>query len=508
MDWAQLTNKRGTWLSVGDLQRSDATPGKAQRNEHKRAISGFAQNTFQPLRDDTTNLSDRGRLRSASVPHDFAPAMSPPSIVGAPEEETGYVVWTATVHRSSPVSNAPSNTGREDVAAPLHALDSRPTTPLTLSRNPMPQRDRDINARRAHKFARLITKILQMRTQVDYQQQSLSRKLDLLYESIQGITNASNSSDADSLETVQLQSLSKFREQYRTDCDAVEAQRETLREAQSGLTVLEFRLAGKEVDLADTLTAVGANLPDDTGDAVSSNNDAEEKVTHDTPPLLRQFYDRKGDERIYQERLHVHEDTYREGVAQRELLADRDDPLPTTDEEFELEYQTQLDIILADLHLAQADVAQLTRDCEAAGFGTEVRRNLARHHIMSTPYSADQDPFPPPVVRGDFLQAVDGFLPANPSHQFDQRSNGIQGWLASVDADQNESQLPSPTLEELTPRHDRDLSREHEGSGPSTPAHFAVDTLAIPQDEPTLLPITEAEIMPSAATAQEVVEGA
>ncbi|KAK5742066.1 hypothetical protein LTR17_003574 [Elasticomyces elasticus] len=272
--------------------------------------------------------------------------------------------------------------------------------------------------RNARNLARLVRKVVAERFWLDHEQECLVAKFKDLDQSTVTLMAALLAVNLNQSSTEKLQDLDGLRAQCEADVEAIDVQRRTVQAQSTRLEALEGRLSEKEHAILTVMSSfVGSDLSDAAGSESSSV-----QTPSDTPTLLLRYYQRKTDENVHIERLQHHNNVYWEQRDQRAFIADRGDPLPSTDEQFELEYNTEYDIILADILSAQADASKLKTECEAAGFSTDV------------PVATTADVSWQPVVMEDrdLLHRV--ALQPSSKNLFVRESGdlGIQSWLNDV----------------------------------------------------------------------------
>ncbi|TKA56550.1 hypothetical protein B0A55_12160 [Friedmanniomyces simplex] len=340
-----------------------------------------------------------------------------------------------------------------------------------MPRSPVPHEEQIENAQRARKLARLIDRVLLKRTRVNYQDESWLRKYEYLDESAEALKIALADTNVSNVTPARLEKIAELQLQLRSDYDAIKFRNKTFRDLQNSLSNLEFRLAAKESTILDVVSSFAGRLPSDASDTESLGARTAASTKSNTPSLLKLFYERKGDEGIFLERLQEQELFYREGLVERDLVADRGDPLPMTDEQFEHDCRVQYEDILSDLLAAQKDVVRLRDQCEAAGLETEVRRPPSDDLSFSNPPPVDDDPISPPLVPHEFLQTVDGQPLLDGARPSDRPGdNVIQGWLDNVSADPIEvSDTANIALEGTTAAYDDSVCHDHETAQLSPP---------------------------------------
>ncbi|KAK0941937.1 hypothetical protein LTR29_006510 [Friedmanniomyces endolithicus] len=422
----------------------------ALENTTGRTVPSISAPPFTSSEESLVAARRIGRSRSLSAPS-MAPTWPrsttpplPPHLPQQSVEDAGKVVVAGDF--SPPNTSAPLNASPGIITFPLE--DVRP--PPTMPRSPVPDQDPVDTAHQARKLARYIDRVLLKRTQLNYQEESWLRKYEHLDESAEALKNALNQT-AEALKTAladpnvkdvppsHLESIAELQLQFRTDFNAIKARNKAFRNAQSSLSNLEFRLAAKESVIGDVISSFAGRLPSDASDTDSFGELAAASVKSDTPSLLRRFYERMGDEGVFLERLHDQALFHEEGLIERGLLADREDPLPIDDEQFENERRIEREKIQSDLWSAQEDVARLKAECEAAGLDTQVRRQPSESLSFSHPYPVEDEVYALPIIWDNFLRDVDGQpYPKGTSSPGGPDGDVIQGWLDNVSVERIE----------------------------------------------------------------------
>ena len=87
----------------------------------------------------------------------------------------------------------------------------------------------------------------------------------------------------------------------------------------------------------------------------------------DLPPLLAEYFDRKGDVGIHYERLQEHDFYHQEALTERTRVRKRGCFVDVPDHQFDQSYQDRRNLIIRDLRVAEADVDALALRCREAG---------------------------------------------------------------------------------------------------------------------------------------------
>ncbi|KAK3636178.1 hypothetical protein LTR56_014341 [Elasticomyces elasticus] len=425
--------------------------------------SSVSKQVLEPAKEQALGLPHNQRARSRS-----APSILPTLILRAPHLYGAVPSFDIppidTSHLSPPNTIAPSYLSPIDATA-LHANGRRPSTPPTMPKSPIRPAEEAIGPSDARKLMRLLDRVLHRRTQLEYQTDSWFRNHKFLDESAEALSAAINATDSHNATQAQLEKIDELRVQYHGDYDSIQSQSRILRSLQSNLSNLEFTLKAKESTLLHIIQTAAGPLASNTSGSDSHDAYTATSIKSNTHILLRQYYDRKGDEGIYMERLQEHDIFYSEGIVEREMVRDRGDPLPLGDEQYEREFRDQRDIILKDLATAQADVANLRAQCEAIGLDTEVTPQGLHDEEGSSPDSAAYDDMPPPMIRGDLLQGVADRESFDNRPSADARDHNIGEWLQTVSAEPAEQQhddiaVAEEPTQEIEPRGPNDHETE------------------------------------------------
>ena len=168
------------------------------------------------------------------------------------------------------------------------------------------------------------------------------------------------------------------------------------------------------------------------------------------PPLLAQYFDRKGDVGIYQERLQECDFNHGEGVTERAFLRDRGEKVVPSDEAFDYNYRTRRREIEEDLRTAQEEVDILRQRCLDNGDNPDEwrasRRSMNPVSTQPSGYTAPNDIDIGPTIHQIPLGALE--LPLQAERQSTRR---IDRWLQTVQrelSDQPPGIKPSETVAE------------------------------------------------------------
>lgn len=164
----------------------------------------------------------------------------------------------------------------------------------------------------------------------------------------------------------------------------------------------------------------------------------------EVPSIVQQYFDRVGDIGVWLERLDELREAWDEGLAERELLADRGDELEVTDDEYNATYQEREAYIEREVAEAQEEADHLKSLCLAENHNID-QYKTRRQSLTSF---GSSEPLPTslfPVL--DFpLESVDPQVSSTIDRQPAKR---ISSWLQSVDASGTDA-LPDAPEEPAT----------------------------------------------------------
>ena len=232
-------------------------------------------------------------------------------------------------------------------------------------------------------------KLLQVRSELDFEEQKLSDTRQFEHQSRQNFMQAANESMAHRVVNGTLNGLSDLHRCLTDDYFAVDAQAEQTRELQRSISNLEFRIMTTENAVAATTTELLPIIGVDATEINAARDAVTTSVasTSDLPSPLAKYYDSKGEVGIQQERLLELDDSYREAVEIRDFKADQDaQPPQVTDEEFRRDYEKRRQQILSDLAAAEKGAEMHASRCDEAGIQTQTRRR----HSSTAMESFDQ----------------------------------------------------------------------------------------------------------------------
>ncbi|KAK5696200.1 hypothetical protein LTR97_008620 [Elasticomyces elasticus] len=385
MELTKHAERRRTWSGVTSRDGAIAFSTNMSRQIHTLT------------KDDSLAVKPNRLARSSSAPCVLPTLMLPTPLSYGTGPSKGFLDFPGmSANHLTPPNTVPLSQPSLANATSLIASGCRPSTPPTMSKSPVQLPQQNVEPYRARKLLRLVDRVLRKRTQFDYHVDSWFRNHKFLDESAAELSAAMNATDGPNVTHAQLERFDELRAQYRGDCNRIESESRTLTRIQSSLSNLEYLLKDQE----DALSSIVHTFTrPSTSNASASDSDeayTSTSIKSNTNPLLRRYYDRKGDEGIYLLRLQEHDILYSEGLVERELVAERGDPLPLSDEQYEHDFREYRDRILADLKAAQADVDQLRAQCEEAGLETEVVRAEVHDEGPSSPHSVEYDEIPPP----------------------------------------------------------------------------------------------------------------
>ncbi|KAK4561244.1 hypothetical protein LTR86_004561 [Recurvomyces mirabilis] len=356
--WPGSAGNRGGRSASTELESGDST----QENRHP-PLSMTIQASSNTPAEDTTALEWEVISRRISPPD--APLNGPlPHAVGTfsdePCENTGHGMEQVP----ELLPTGATTTDPDGLARPLARMnaDADLDTASPIVDASIVQ-GTDV-ARATHRYIRLTERCLSLRAQAQNEQDALKRMHEFLMESVGKLVELVSSPDHDGTRG---DATTKAWAQYRDDVALLEATNARLAALQSKLGALEYRLVNMRSGFVEAYRIVQSELPSTLFADDSSQSSKPQSVRSTTPTLLRKYYDRRGDEGIYHDRLMELDDFYHDGRITREMLRDQGHQLDLTDEEFDAQYKEQYDNIMVQLESAKADADGLAVDCGAAG---------------------------------------------------------------------------------------------------------------------------------------------
>ncbi|KAK3677110.1 hypothetical protein LTR78_003315 [Recurvomyces mirabilis] len=279
-----------------------------------------------------------------------------------------------------------------------------------------------------HRYIRLTERCLSLRAQAQNEQDALRRMHEFLMESVGKLVELVSSPDHDGTRG---DATTKAWAQYRDDVALLEATNARLAALQSKLGALEYRLVNMRSGFVQAYHIVQSQLPSTLFADDSSQSSKHQSVRSTTPTLLRKYYDRRGDEGIYHDRLMELDDYYHDGRTTREMLRDQGHQLDLTDEEFDAQYKEQYSNIMVQLESAKTDADELAVECGAADI--TIPSATARPPSFAATSSelgpADTDGLVSSFVPGDFLNSSPGGQSLSTSPEDHPQ---VQRWLSHM----------------------------------------------------------------------------
>ena len=257
---------------------------------------------------------------------------------------------------------------------------------------------RDTSLRKkVRRLEKLADKTIMKRYEFEHEQQTLESCQDFVQQSTDDLVGAVDSLLVGENLDLLRPRIAELRSRCRTDTETFKQQAARVKELSHSLRQLECELKGKAERLGKNLDAANQALlysqPVRSTGSQSSLESSDESLdlsSHsDTPTLLADYYDRKGDIGVFRERLVELEYNYHDDLAERELVVDRGDEPHVSDEHYYQDFVTQRRVILDDLSAAERDVSLLAARCEAAGLAiVDNRQESSYGALSSSPLSA------------------------------------------------------------------------------------------------------------------------
>ena len=251
--------------------------------------------------------------------------------------------------------------------------------------------------------------------------------------------------------------IQKLSKQYLSDYDALLAQEDYMKSLMDDLSNQEFRLAQKEEEISKRMRAsnFAAELRTEMLTAELAQSDSESQmrsVTDNMPPLVGEYFDRRGDIGIFQERLQELDFNHDEGRLERDFLRERGDDhlVEVSDEEFESNYRFRRKQIGDDLEWAEHEAARLLKLCEEEGLDTNAHRGSVPSMystsaaLQSPQLTSDIMPAVPQVVELRHTNPLPAGVQVNSTRRIDS-------WLRNVPQDASEPSRTTSVNEPESP---------------------------------------------------------
>ena len=233
-------------------------------------------------------------------------------------------------------------------------------------------------------------------------------------------------------------------EQYQTDIQTTITQEEDLNAMTDELSKLEYALAQLHRSFAEHVKAV--NFARELHSSLLDLNLGTERsltwttgAESETPPLVSEYFEQKGDEGVYRERLQDLEFSFHEGLVERELITERGDKLDVSDEVFRQNYDERRKDLNEEIFVAEEKAASLARRCAEAGLDIEKYRRIRPSEPTGSTVGHVYSGFGPKVAADEVLAVETSFFVEPKARTpIDERTSSRVGkWLRTVrDPDQ------------------------------------------------------------------------
>lgn len=172
-------------------------------------------------------------------------------------------------------------------------------------------------------------------------------------------------------------------EQYDIDSRALTTQEQKLNDMMDELSTLEYEVAQLHRRFSERLRTVGFAKELQTSLASvdlepTGSSRRTSKASTETPSLVTQYFDQKGDSGVYRERLEELEYDFHEGLLERGMITERGDSLDVSDADFEATYNARRQIIREEIQAAEDKAAELAQECLTEGLDIEKYRKAKR----------------------------------------------------------------------------------------------------------------------------------
>ena len=330
----------------------------------------------------------------------------------------------------------------------FHAANDGPQGLSAMSDGPPELSTLDRLRKKLGRVAKLTDNIILKRYELEHTQQTFESSRGFLQQSIEEFLNAIDSHLAAVDPAGSRKIAAELLSQARSDHQAFQTQAAHIRRLRGDITKLESRWMARSKKLIrftqsneispPLLRTEAANVHE--ADLDRNTSSAESSEHDDTPPLLAEFYSRKGDTGVFRERLQELDYYHHEGLIEREFIADRGDELEVSDEQYFQDYHTRRQSILEDLTSAERDADALAVQCDAAGLKIgEHREDISSEGSPASgaaPVAVQLD-VSHPVYIGRSLQK------ARSSASLRNKVR-VRGWLENLPNSDPETPRPDP----------------------------------------------------------------
>lgn len=166
-----------------------------------------------------------------------------------------------------------------------------------------------------------------------------------------------------------IQGIELLRRHFDSDRDRLERQCAEAIDLEKQLEAKEEELEKREVAFAAAANDMALHHSPSPGNeaALHSSPQSVPPATPRLDPRLERYFDKAGDVKVMCERLLDLDQWRQETVATRELLSDRGEVMPLSNEDFEQDYLRKRAVIEEEVNLVIAEADQLREVCEQAG---------------------------------------------------------------------------------------------------------------------------------------------
>lgn len=309
---------------ASDLREEDLAGGRQAIFEHR-------DRSLQHPSSDNAPLDDQGPEPATYSKHDQA--LAPPLSTGRSERSASNALA---------LQDPGQMTHRTDTARLMRRLDKHSTS---LD---------DVRLLRAQ-IKSAWERFYRYRDQYVESRRLYEREIDLF------TIRSTRSTDMQGIELLRRRSDSD-RDQLERQCAETVGLEKQLEAKEDELQKRETAFADAANDMLLIHSPASAQEP-----ALPSSSQSVPSLTPRLDPRLERYFDKAGDVKIMCERLLDLDQWRQETVITRELLADRGDVLPQSNEEFEEDYLRKRAIIEEEVNVVIAEADQLREACEQAG---------------------------------------------------------------------------------------------------------------------------------------------
>lgn len=267
---------------------------------------------------------------------------------------------------------------------------------------------------------------------------------DLGQTSIEGESTPQPHSHEPTVNETRLKTEHLF-EQYRIDSEALIAAEANLSALTDDLSILEYELCNllkvlrqqlRSIDFTASLHSALAQLdlePTDSSQRAS-------RAGTETPSLIAEYFDQRGDVGVYQERLQEVEYMYYEGLVERELIAERGDALDVSDAQFQETYELRRKKLHEEIRTAEEKAAMLADRCREENLDIDKYRRAGPSLRATSTLGQPNSVSDPHTTGGNLFEVAEqAESGSNAELPINTRSSGkVDTWLQDLNIEKGD----------------------------------------------------------------------